>query len=498
MPPTDRPIRPEAGANITLATKAKQVEAWLERLPPADPLASARMLAEYLTAHDRADLAAGFRGQLLDIVAVAVRRTLNALEREFRAMPLPMDARQLDHVDHALGLLAALADCNRRLAAEDAARSAPLFGERPLVGHVSRFLHVQREIMGFCHLSHRQLPERFWLDSHRVGILLFSAGLAQAADATRPATPLLANYLALLLEATADPYHLSEQERVWAIDIIARHGHLAVIEWARDAARGGVYGIRAGEDRPPYPLSWQQDMVPDCDLVLNTAPLVRKLALVVSQLERGRVPQHDIPQVRHAGYKALLQRLKLAWGASTQRTSARHPFQRSSECLVVIGLLPVHHYLSGAIEPAETRSLAGCQLLNESLGGIALQVERTTFRLKVGSLVCISRGESDERAEVGVVRWFKTAGNGALTFGVKYLPGRLRPCLCGQGEDSEAGPGLISEAEPGRPRHLVAAAGRIDHKAPVAIRQGEARFVVRLEGRREAQPEVEVFRCAVA
>ncbi|MFA5081679.1 MAG: hypothetical protein WC474_03920, partial [Hydrogenophilaceae bacterium] len=319
MTSSNQALRPEAAANITLATKARQVEAWLGALALDEPLGNAGRLADYLETHDRAGIAAAFRKQLLDILADAIRQTLNALDTEFRDMPLPMDEHQLGHVDQALRLLAAVADFNRRLIRDSADRSPPLFGENPLPGHLSRFLHAEREIMGLCHLSHRQLPERFWLGTHEAGLTLIESGLAGKPDPAHPAATLRDIYLTLLLEATADPYHLSEPERIWTVDIIARYGALVVLEPVQRAHRGGVFGIRADQDKPPYPLAWQSGVVPDCDLVLNTAPLVRKLALIVSHLERGRALPQGVPAIRHPGYKDLLQRLKLTWGGATHR-----------------------------------------------------------------------------------------------------------------------------------------------------------------------------------
>lgn len=498
MKPSYQQARPDAAANITLATKAKQVEAWLETLPHDDALASAALLANYLAAHDRAEVAAAFRKQLRDLVSVSIARIMNALALEFRDMPLPMDARQLDHVGHALRLLAAAAEFNKRLILESADRSPPLFGENPLPGHLGHFLQLQREILELCHLSHRQLPEGYWLDTHQAGLKLIEAGLYAAPDPARPGATLGELYLAVLLEATADPYHFSAQERIWTQDIIARHGRLAVIEPAQATSQGGVFGIRAGEDKPPFPLSWQNAVAPDCDLVLNTAPLVRKLALVISQMGRERRPQEAIANVHSPAYQPLLQRLKAIWGGSSQRATARHRHGRLSQRTAVIGFYPVYHHLSGTAGQADEKATVQCHLVNESLGGLALLVARPAFRLKVGSLVCVSRGQGDAWSDLGLVRWFKSGPNGDLSFGIKYLRGKMRPCLWAPSGDGQSYPGLLAEPDDGapqRPRNLVMPALRVDPQARLEVRQGERRLLVQLDGRQESLPDIDIFRC---
>ncbi|MDD4880189.1 MAG: hypothetical protein PHR30_04110 [Gallionellaceae bacterium] len=497
MTSSDQQIHPEAAANITLATKARQVESWQGALAPDDPLGNAARLADYLAAHDRAGIAAAFRSQLLDILSVAIRRTLDALDTEFRDMPLPMDARQLEHVDRALRLLVAVADFNRRLIREGVDRSPPLFGENPLPGHLSRFLHAALEIMGLCHLSHRQLPERFWLDTHQAGLTLIESGLAGKPDPAHPAATLRDIYLTLLLEATADPYHLSESERIWTVEIIARYGALVRLEPAGDVP-GGVFGIRADQDKPPYPLAWQSDTVPDCDLVLNTAPLVRKLALIVSQLERGRPLPQGVPVIRHPGDKDLLQRLKLTWGGSMQRFSARHRPAQTSLRIAIVGFQPIHRHLADAAGLAGESDVSQCQLVNESPGGTALQVMRPAFRLKIGSLVLVGKERGDGRRDLGLVHWFKMAGDGTLTFGIKYLHGHIRPSFWALPGGELASPCLLIEAGKGRTRtvqSVIMPAQGVDPQAGLQVVQEGERLDIKLDGKIKALPEVDVFSC---
>jgi hypothetical protein len=495
MKPSYKLSHPDAGGNITLATKAKQVEVWLESLPHSDALVSASALTAYLSAHDRAGVASGLRRQILDMASATVARVLDALAAEFRAMPLPLDDRRRDRVDQVLALLSAVADFNKRLILECADRSPPLFGENPLPGHLGRFLRTAREIMAVCYLTHRQLPDGFWLDAHQTGLLLFEAGLAASPDPVRPASTLSESYQAVLLEAVADPYHFSEQERLWTQDVIFRHGNLASVEAARTTLHGGVYGIHAGQDKPPFPLSWQQGVVPDCDLVLNTAPLVRKLALIVSQLDRDKPSTSAAPAIRHPGYRDLLQRLKLIWGGSTQRATARHRPARQAQRKFIVGFDAVFRHLAG--RPEEGAAVS-CLLVNESLGGVALLVGDPSFRLDIGSLVCVIRGQGDAWHDIGLVRWFKTGANGVLTFGVKFLNGKAVPITWTPAGEGREHPGLLSMQEKGQvrtARSLVVPVPRVDPRARLEVRLGQERQTLKLAGKIETLPGIDIFRC---
>lgn len=498
MKPSFKQTRPEAVVNIPVATKARQVEAWLEALPLGDILASARLLSDYLRAHDRGEVPIALRKQILDLGVVSVRRVLNLLGAEFRDMPLPMDARQLKHVELAIGLLDAAGDFCKRLIVEHADRSPPLFGVNPLAIVLGRFLNLQRELIRLCHLTHRQLPDGYWRDTHQAGQLVLESGLSGEQDAGQPGSTLSDLYLAILLEAAADPYHFSEQERLWMQDVISRYGNLAAVGRAGDAPYRGIFGIKVLEDKPPFPLSWQASPDPDCELVLNTAQLVRKLALIISQLDRGQGPADAGIPVRHPGYRPLLQRLKLTWSGASQRTTARHRPVKPSLRTVVVGFHPVYRHLSGALGEAEKGAVAECQMVNESLGGMALQVAKPTFRLKIGSLVCVGRGGDDAWQDVGLVRWFKTGPNGTLTFGIKYLYGHVRPCTWSLPGDGQVYPGLLADPEKGKTRvirNLVTPALRLDPRARIEVAQGEKRFPLALAGKAESFADLDVFRC---
>lgn len=495
MKPSPQQAGPGAGANITLARKAKQVEAWLAALAPDDALATAVALRAYLAAHDRPAVSAGLRRQLYDVLSGAIRATLDALAAELCAMRLPLAGRQLEQVEGAVGLLDAVAEFHRRLLADASESARPFLGAGRSAAHLSAILHARLETMAACHLSHLQLPEGFWLAVNQVGQQLFQSGLAAAADPARPSARLGEAFLALHLEANADPYHLSDLERAWTLEIIARHGALATVA---PAAHAGVFGIRVGHDAPAYPLARQPDAAPACDLIVDTAPLVRRLALMVNRIARGGPPESDLPAAGGSGYLDLLRRLQLAWSGVSQRMYARrHPATPGRHRLVV-GFAAILRQLANPDAPS---TAAQCSVLDASPGGMALWVARPTFALQVGSPVWVCGDAAAEDCELGLVRWFKTAPDGSLSFGLRCRHGAATPGLWYRTEDLRPRPCLLLAPDSARADGvplLVVAAGELAPEAPVMVRLGGAERRLEVSRRVEASQEIEIFRCVVA
>jgi hypothetical protein len=486
--------------DMNLATKGRQVEAWLASLPDSAPIAQAALLADYLLAHDRADLSADFRNQLLDLTGPSVSQALRVLEAEFRDARLPLAAGQQDSVDEAIRLLLAVAGLYKRLIVEHAENSPRLFGGNALPGYVSGFLKVAGRMLDICYQCHGQVPEGLWLDIHQTGYLVFQAGLAMVSDPARSASTLAEIYTGLLLESVADPYHYSAQERIWVRDLIARVGRLARVESAQTTGFKGVYGIRVAQDEPPYPLAMQVKNARDCELVLHTAILVKKLALVLGYMEQGRILELDIPLVRHPAYKAVLHRLKMAWGGSSLRTSTRRAPLQPVQYRMMLGFYTIHSYLAGGSAEAMESAIFACRLVNESHSGVAVSVEKPAFQLKIGLLALV--GTEQGLHDVGVVRWFKTSAEGSLTIGIIYHLQKPKPVTVFTGDGRHVYPGLLpgQKKQPGVaasasiPIKLILPAVRMGNSTRVEVRQDRKKFHVQLTERLEGSTDLVLYR----
>lgn len=494
---------PIGTGNINLATKAKQVETWLARLQEHDVAERVVLLTAYLNEHDRPDLPAAFRRQLLDLAGPVIATLLRNLELALREMPLPMEVGQRKRVDSVVLLMLAVGAMYKRLIVEFAEFTPRLFGGNPLPGHIAGFLHSARHLLDICYISHSEIPDGFWRDLHQTAQLIFSSGLLETADPTGRAPTLISIYTAVVLEAIADPYHFTEQERLWLGEVIKRLGPLAKIEDAQAPGHKGVYGIRVREDKLPYPLAWRKNTEPDCELVLNTSGPARKLALAISRIEQGRYDEQAMPQLQHPAYKALLHRLKLLWSGSMRRTTPRRMPTQPVQPRLILGFHAIHKYLSGGFENQDWAAVVTGRTVNESLGGMALVVQKPGFHLKVGTLVFIGRGEDDLFRELGLIRWFRTRGDGVLTFGIKFLRGRVEHLTVFSGDGRHVYPGVLVSKEEGAQATARAAVSDKLILPPVRLKS-ESRVEVRLNGNRssmmlteklEGMNDIDLFLC---
>lgn len=494
---------PIGTGNINLATKAKQVEAWLAQLQGYDIPERVALLTAYLNEHDRPDLPAAFRRQILDLAGPVLGPLLRNLELGLRDMPLPMEAGQRKRVDAVVLLMLAVGSMNKRLIVEFAEYTPRLFGSNPLPGHIAAFLHSARQLLDICYLSHSQIPDGFWRDMHQTAHLIFASGLVETADPTGKSPSLIAIYTAMVLEAIADPYHFAEQERLWLRDVIKRLGPLAKLEDARAPNHKGVYGIRVKEDKLPYPLAWQKGTEPDCELVLNTTGPARKLALAISRIEQGRYDEQAMPLLRHPAYKALLQRLKLLWSGSMRRTTPRRVPAQPVQPRLMLGFHAIHKFLAGTFEAQDEVSIISGRVINESLGGMALVVQKPGFHMKVGTLVFISRGGDEPFRDLGMIRWFRTRTDGVLTFGIKFLHGRADGVTVFSGDGRHVYPGVLVSNESSVPEggvkdqagRLILPPVRLEASNWVEIRRDGVHSRLRLTEKLEGLNDIDLFRC---
>ncbi len=503
MKPSYRLSVPAETRDVNLATKARQVETWLDGLPNSDVLDKAALLADYLTEHDRPDLPAGFRTQLLDLTGPAVDQVLQALAVKFRDLPVPLNEGLRHRLDLAIRLLSSVAAVNKRLILEQAEHPPGLFGGNPLPGPIARFLQAAGRILELCYLCHCQVPEGLWLDLHQTGYLILQAGLADSTDPVNPSFKLAGSYVALLLEAVADPYHFSEQERSWIRGLIVQFGHLARIEDARSARLKGVYGIRVSEDKAPYQLSRQMEMVPDCELVLSTAPLAKRLALIINHMEQGKAVELVAKLVRDPAYMALLQQLKLLWSGYMLRTSPRRTHPAPSRYRMLLSFQAIYRHLAGGRNSSQEGLAVSAQLANESLGGLAISAVTPAFHLKTGMLVYLSQGqEGGDFRDLGVVRWFKTRADGVLTVGIKLLVGQPHPVTVFARDGWHVYPGLILDQARHRGEQdvlpdqvrLIMPAVRLEANFSVVIRQETERSRLHLSEILEGSTDIALFR----
>lgn len=211
MKPTYTRLQAPPVRTITLATKAKQVEAWLSALAESVPPCHAGLLAEIFWSHNPSSVPEVLRRQMFQILWPRLVATLQALADASRGGK-DVNAR-VAMSEPALGLAVAAIEFVKPHILDWSERTPRLFSDNPLPGLLAGLMVLQRGVMNLCHTAYRQLPEGFWLDVHQSAQLMNALALAESADSAMSPLSLVSLYKAILLEALADPFHLSEQER---------------------------------------------------------------------------------------------------------------------------------------------------------------------------------------------------------------------------------------------------------------------------------------------
>lgn len=483
----------EAG-NISPAPTVKQIKAWLETLAGLKPARKAGLLADYLFSQNRPGFSHESRRQVIDTLSAAIDAALHDLELEIGEGALPVKQWQTEIMASDLRLLLALSNFYKRLILDQVDYVPRLFRKSPLPGLVAELMQTSSKILDLCYGTHRNVPAGVWHDLNQTAKLIFHGAFAADGDLAEERRTFETLFANLLLETLADPYHCSAQERIWVRDVIARLGGLARIEDGQAAAFKGVFGIWYGSDAAPRPLSWGTAKTGRGDLVLNTTPLVRKLALAIHRMESGQGADPLLPLVRHPDYIALLKRMKLCWGGSLRRMSIRRTPAKPFPCEAVLGFFHVHDMLGGQPAMPEPAPVP-CDVVNESLGGVALKMEKAGIAFQIGTLVYVR--QDGHFWGIGVVRWFRTGVDGALTAGIRFLPGQPHAVTLFPSDGHHVYPAVLvhpdnaaSDASVG----VVLPAAHRDVGGRMEMRQNGERYWLTLEMKADSSADINYYR----
>lgn len=127
---------------------------------------------------------------------------------------------------------------------------------------------------------------------------------------------------------------------------------------------------------------------------------------------------------------------------------------------VHVGFHAIYRLLANPSGLPDEKAVIQCQLLNESLGGLALNVVAQRTRLQIGNLVYVMRAQEGEAGDLCLVRWFRFGHDGTLTFGIKFLRGELQAVLA-ELADGTVYPALLAASEDaqGSTQRMLAAPG---------------------------------------
>lgn len=502
----------ETSRNLSLATKPKQVDAWVRNLPLSNPAEAAEELADFLSALHQTDLSHDQRLAVVEKLGAVVEDIVVALYEQYSVAALPLQAKQQRNAQAAQQLLIEMAGAYKILTLDWLQRRFHLFGGNPVPLYLQRILLTLQAAVEISFETHEVLPKGIWVDLHQTYNYALRTGQKDVIpNGSEKMLSLEQIYKATLLLALADPYHFPQVELPWIKDIIARFSNLASIFPAEESSRGqaGLFVVDINTDHPPRPIVQESHaMNPRWDLLLNTTELAKHLALITNHLNNPKdLDKLGLPDAaQDPAYASMVRRLKQHWGAAAQRQSQRRRHPDGKEVEVCFGLKALHHLLGESAngvmaelpgaDPAH--QVVRCKTLNDSMGGLSLGKDFAIgIQIRVGEAAGIRQDNGGWG--IGVVRWFRVPKSGTVYFGVQFLAPGAMPVEARRLDTGKQWPALMLAPAPvGKPASmLLGLPGCFAPEAVLEIRSAKGHHQLHLDARIDSTPYLEQYRFQV-
>lgn len=507
-----------------LEVRPKQVKAWLEALPLAQTVESAKKMAAHVTALNRAKVGTDDRVQILESYRGFAATILEELDAIYGKAALPLGPRGREALTLARTLAGELAGAYRIAAAEKSGGKLIAFGARkqlPLLAlRAMEYLCAEQRA---SYKAYSPVAPAIWHEMHQLYLFADAQGVAtEPADAETKATVQDAYCGALLLSLT-DPYRLAPGEMDKVIAQLKPLRSLAVLVRERPKTRpGGHFLVPCDTDRGPKPLLSANDDTggPNWRL-LDTNAIVDKLRQRKLAIESGNVSSTMSRQVT-PDMLDIMGRLATLWGDPPKRAHRRNPMDTT--VAVCVGLKSVSHFVS--YEPkidakAEAQALRNgitiplvavpddetsrqfpvfeWGVVNLSEGGVKLRRGDLVQPVAIGDVVGI-KFHGKARWTIGAVRWITQLDDGGIEFGVQFLAFSARPVWV-QPSDSpspQMKPALLFEGGENEPPALLTAPSLYEDLRIYSVAQDGSERAMRAAQLIEKTPRFELFHVLVS
>ncbi|HSJ99019.1 MAG TPA: hypothetical protein VLC53_18225, partial [Myxococcota bacterium] len=302
-PPKDLEIRP------------KLVKAWLDALPHAQSLETARKLTLHLAALNRSRLDLDARLQILDAYRPVAAMALEELDAVYSRAALPLGARPREAITLARDLAAEMATGYKIALVERGEKRLAFGAKKQLPMLVVRAMEYLSAGLFASYKSYTPVPVGMWRELHELYLHAEREGVArEVVDAESKSTPYDV-YVETLLASLTDPYRLVQGEVDRILAQARAYRGCATLGQARPATRsGGHFLVPCDTDKPPKPaLSASDDTGGRNWRLLDANPVVDRLRQKKQALETGNVSSAMLKSVGPDG-SALIGRLTVLWG----------------------------------------------------------------------------------------------------------------------------------------------------------------------------------------
>ena len=500
-------------------TRPKAVKAWVESLPLAQPLDTARRIVMHATALNRAKLDSDDRVQVLESYRAVTSVLFDELDAVYAKATIPLGPKARE----ALTLtreLASQSAIGYRIAIAERSGKLLGFGKKQLPLLMLRVLESYATMLRAAYKSYTPVPEGLWREIYQVYLdAERERVVAEIVDAeTKDAV--INVYVECLLLALTDPYRLNPGEVDKVVSQIRSARAPVTLGQARPQTRqGGHFLVPCDTDKPPKPaLSANDDTGGPNWRLLDCNALVDKIRMRLNALETGNVSATTRSLVGPDSL-ALLAKLITLWGDPPKRANRRDP--TTGTVAICVGLKAIAQFV--ALEPKDPEGekellkrgitvplqrpdfsevaevpVFEYDLVNQSEGG--LKVRRTgptPQALAVGEVVGIKQTHRP-RWRIAVVRWITVYEEGGMEFGVQFLAPWARcvmvaPTIAAANTQPRQGLLLADEDETDRYETLLSPPNTYSELREFELEAGDQSLHVRARGLREKTARFDLF-----
>lgn len=438
-PPKDLEIRP------------KQVKAWIDSLPLAQSMDSARKMSAHLAQLNRSKVDSDSRLAILEAYRAPAATALDELDAVYAKASLPLAPKAREALMVARDLMAELAMGYQILLAERGGKLLGAFSSKKgLSGQVLRALEYRFAILRASYKSYTPAPPGLWAAMHQLYLHAEQEGVAKEVVEAESRSTAFDVYCEALLLSLTDPYRLVAGELDKVIAQMRAWRGLVTLQQSRPATRpGGHFLVPCDTDRPPKPM-----IAPNEDAggpnwrLLDANPMVDKVRAKKTAAETGNVSATMRQALGLEGLQ-LLGRLATLWGDPPKRSSRRIPSEAT--VAICVGIKAVSHFVSfeprmdaaaeaDALKRGITMPLVALpvddsqqpipviewEVVNESAGGLKVRRVDATQPIGVGEVIGVKLRDRS-RWTISVVRWITMFEEGGMEFGVQFLGSHATP-----------------------------------------------------------------------
>lgn len=433
------------GGNIDL--RPAEMDRWLKRLPLLNVPESAQLLTRQIFSLNRMALDDKTRLQLLESMRAPIRHVIQALQKTYIGLSLPLPGKARQTVGQARQLHTEMAFGYKLIAYNSTATTSLDRAQAGMAGMaIHRAIRYLTELLFRNYGLYSLPPKGVWHEIHQLYRYAEHLGIADAPleDKLNDALPQVSiahAYKQALLLDFSDPYHLPA--------LVLARVYRYLDRWAGTAQLSS--GVAAPKSNCQFLINLDRDRAGAVNTeaspiaaegrcrLLNTTELARVVHQQLMELQAGRQPEPDGLEkdfFANLGHDMLL-RLLGAWGTNPKRVFTRS-LRENRRTQVSIGIDAINLAVNGerfrpstnevgpqprrtalslennpldrARQPDAFPESAIWELSDESAGGYALAKSGAhAGTVRVGELIASRPDSGDGRWEIGIVRWVRTS-----------------------------------------------------------------------------------------